>query len=383
MAEPYIAFLILLSVWAAVYIMSLFLPFKKYGIEVTPLYMLYKTERFNRLLSRIAEKNQRFWRIFANIGIAAAAVEIPFAIYYLASNLQRFLYTPTEAEPIVPVLPGITISFEWFPYILIAIGLAITSHEMAHGILASLEKIPVKSSGLVLAPITFGGFVEPDEEAFDKSRLSSKLRVLAAGSLTNLAAGLLALLLLMALFVPLSGVLVMAVPEKLGSISSPAYMAGVRPWDVIYSINGYPTHSVGELVQFMMAVGPGTPLTVETSRGPRSIVTVAAPENSSRGIMGIQSLVGYASMRVGEINPQVSYHIFMTLNWTFILMISVSIFNMLPLFPFDGEACIYSVLKAKLKKGLKGGRIAINLLSLFLLASNIGLTLIRYGLTPL
>ncbi|MFH0897009.1 MAG: site-2 protease family protein [Candidatus Bathyarchaeota archaeon] len=378
MVEPYIILLALLTVWTAVYISSMFLPFKKYGIEATPLYMLFKTERFNKLLSRIAEKNQRFWRIFGNIGIIAAALEIPLALYYLASNLQRFIYIPTEASPIVPVLPGITISFEWVPYILIAIGLAITSHEMAHGILSFLEKIPVKSSGIIIAPITFGGFVEPDQEVFDKSRLSSKLRVLASGSLTNLVIGFLTLLLLIALFVPSSGVLVMAVPE-----SGPAYAAGIRQWDVIYSINGHDTRNVGALTQYMVAVGPGAPLTLVTSRGLKSIVTIAAPENSSRGIMYIQNLVDYTSMRVGEVSSQISYHLFMTLNWTYLLMISLSIFNMLPLFPFDGEACIYSILKAKLKTGLKVSRIAINALSLFLLVSNIGLTFIRYGLTPL
>jgi len=64
-------------------------------------------------------------------------------------------------------------------------------------------------------------------------------------------------------------------------------------------------------------------------------------------------------------------------------MINLAIFNMLPLFPFDGEAYIYSILKAKLKRGLKSCRIAVNVLALFLLVSNIALTLIRYGLTPI
>ncbi len=378
MVETYTILLTLLIVWATVYVMSIFLPFKKYGIQVTPIYMLIKTERFNNFLSRIAEKNQRFWRIFANIGIVAAAIEMPIAMYYLTSNLQRFLYTPTEAEPVLLILPGITISFELFPYILIAIGLAITSHEMAHGILAFLEKIPVKSSGIILTPIIFGGFVEPDEEVFNKSRLSSKLRMLAVGSFTNIVTGLLMLLLLIALYVPFSGVLVMAVP-----LDGPAYMSGMRPWDVIYSINGYETHSVEELTQFMKAVGPGTPLTVETSNGSRDIVTVAAPENSSRGIMEIRNLIDYQSMRVGEINPQLSYHLFRTLTWSYILLVNIAIFNMLPLFPFDGEACIYSILRTKLKKGLKGSRILINALSLFLLVSNIVLTFIKYGITPL
>jgi len=378
MTEPYITLLSLFVIWAAIYVASLFLPLKNYGLEVTPIYILYKTKRFNDFLQRIAETNQRFWRTFANIGVVVGIVEMSIAIYFLAANLQRFLYTPKEAEPIIPVLPGITIGFRLFPYILIAFGLAVTTHETAHGILAFLEKIPVKSSGLILAPIIFGGFVEPDEEVFDKSPLFSKLRVLAVGSMTNMVTGVLLLLLLMSLFIPFSGVLVMTVPED-----GPAYTAGMRSWDVIYRVNGYSTLNLSEFSRFMVAVGPGVPLKVETSNGIRNLITTAATENGSRGILGVRELQTYHAMRLGEINSQFSYHLYMTLNWASLLMINVAIFNMLPLFPFDGEAYIYSLLREKLKKGFNESRVAINLLSLFLLASNIGLTFIRYGLTPL
>ena len=132
----------------------------------------------------------------------------------------------------------------------------------------------------------------------------------------------------------------------------------------------------------MVAIGPGISLTFETSSGARTIVTSAAPENESRGIIGVRDFLTYYSMRLGEVNPQLSYHLYTTLSWTSMLMINLAIFNMLPLYPFDGEACIYSILKEKLKRGLRVSRIAINGLSLFLLVSNIGLTFIRYGLTP-
>ena len=368
----------LLIVWVAFYIASQFFSFKKYGLEVTPLYVLFKTERFNKVLSQIAEKNNKVWHLFGNLGIVVASLEIPLAIYYLASNLQRFIMMPSQAEPIVPILPGITISFGWFPYILIAVGLTITTHEMAHGILAFVEKIPVKSSGLVLAPITFGGFVEPDEEVFDKSSLRSKLRVLTVGSLTNLITGLLTLLLVVSLFVPASGVLVMAIPEN-----SPAYQAGMRSWDVIYTLNDHPTQSTTDLIQFMSTIAPGTPVIVETSRGRRTITTIASTENKSRAVLVIQDLMNYFSLRVGEFNSQFSYHFYMILNWTYLLTISMAVINMLPLFPFDGEACVYSIIKAKFTKGVKVGRIIINIFSLILLGSNVVLSLIRYGLTPL
>lgn len=378
MAETYVVLSALFGVFMVLYVVSRFVHLEKYGLEVTPIYLLYKTERFNGFLSRIAEKNQRLWKAIANIGIALAIAEMALAIYFLANNLQNFLYAPREAGPVVPILPGITISFQWFPYVLIAIGLAITIHEAAHGILAFSENIPVKSSGLILAPITFGGFVEPDEEVFNKSPLIPKLRVLAVGSLTNMAVGLLTLLLLLGLFVPFSGVLVTAVPEN-----SPAYAAGVRPWEVILSINGHSIRGVEELRLFMVAIRPGATLSVETSRGVRSITTAASPVNRTQAILGVQGLFTYSLMRVGEVNPWLSHNLYMTLYWVSLLMTNVAVFNMLPLFPFDGEAYVYQLLKARVKKGLTASRIAINLLSLFLLVSNVGLSLIRYGLAPL
>ncbi len=378
MAEPYIVVLALFGAFIVFYAISRLAHLEKYGLEVTPVYMLYKTERFNSFLSRIAEKNSRLWKGIANIGIAAAIVEMALAIYFLANNLRQFLYAPGEAEPVIPVLPGITIGFQWFPYILIAIGLAVTIHEMAHGILAFSEKIPVKSSGLILAPITFGGFVEPDEEVFDKSPLVPKLRVLAAGSLTNMAAGLLTLLLLTGLFMPFAGVLVTAIPAD-----SPAYTAGIRPWTVITSVNGHSVHSVEELQRYMSTVTPGAAVLVGTSSGILNVTTAASPSNASHAILGVQGLFTYSSLRVGEVNPQLSYNFYMTLYWTSLIMTNVAVFNMLPMIPFDGEAYVHQLLKEKLKKGLTAGRIAINLFSFFLLASNVGLSLIRYGFGPL
>jgi Zn-dependent protease len=64
-------------------------------------------------------------------------------------------------------------------------------------------------------------------------------------------------------------------------------------------------------------------------------------------------------------------------------MVNIGIFNMLPLFPLDGEAFVYNILKDKLKHGLKPTRITISVLSLCLMGGNIALTFIRYGLTPI
>jgi membrane-associated protease RseP (regulator of RpoE activity) len=379
MIEPYLILITLLVGWVIIYLLSLILPFKQYGIEANPLYLLYKTKRFNNLLLKLAAKHQRFWRTFATVGIVVAVGEMTLAIYFLTSNLQRFLYTPQAATPIVPMLPGVTINLRWVPYILIAIGITATTHEMAHGILAYLEHIPVKSSGLFMLPIAFGAFVELDDDIFKNARLISKLRILVVGSLTNLITGLLVTVLLLGLFsASSSGILVMAV-----SANGPADVAGIQPWDVIYRIDGIETRNLSELVAFLRTLKPNVSITVETSTEVRLVITDVSSYNSSRGRIGLQEYSDYYPLQIGEIHPQLSYHFLMLLNWISLILINMAIFNMLPLYPFDGEACISSILKEKLGKTATSIRIAINLLSVFLLSSNIVLTFLKYGLTPL
>lgn len=368
----------LLLAWVIFYLFSRFLPLKKYGIQVNPLYLLYKTQRLNDFLKKAAHKNPRFWKIVSNLGIAFAVGEIIFAFYVLGNNLFNFIFYPEGAQAVFPILPGITISLEWFPYILLAAGLAITVHEFSHGIVAYLEGIPIKSSGIIIAPITFGGFVEPDEDIFNKSSIVAKLRLLAAGSLANLVVGILVTLIATSLFIPNSGVLITSVDSE-----GPAYRAGMRSWEVIYEINGTKIENVIDLTIYMNNVKPQDFLAIITSKGVRELKTDASPENASRAIIGVYQPISYFSMRVGETSPWFTYHINLTLFWISLVMTNLAIFNMLPLYPLDGEAYLYSLLKEKVNKNLKIFRIALNGVSLSLLTLNIALTFLKYGLTPL
>ena len=78
--------IILFSAWIVLYILSRYLPFKKYGLDVSPLYMMYRTERLNKFLKETATKNPRFWKIVSNIGVALAVGEIILAIYIFGGN---------------------------------------------------------------------------------------------------------------------------------------------------------------------------------------------------------------------------------------------------------------------------------------------------------
>ena len=376
--DPLNILLFLMIGWVLLYLVSQYLPVEKYNIEVAPLYLTYKTQRLNNFLQNTASKHPQFWRVASNIGVVTAVGEIILAIYILGNNLFNFLFVPQQAQAIFPLLPGITISLRWFPYLLIAIGLAITVHEISHGVVASLEKIAVKSAGIILAPITFGGFVEPDEEVFLKSRPLSKLRLLASGSLANLVFGLIVTLIATSIFIPNSGILIMNVDEE-----GAAYSAGIRPWDVLVMINNTQINNLADLTQVMKDVQPGDFLIVDTTAETYLLTTIPSPTNTSRGIMGISNLVDYFALRIGEVSPEFTYHFNLTLYWISLLMINLAVFNMLPLFPLDGEAYLSSIIQEKTQKYHKPLRYFINGASLSLLASNIALTLVTYGLTPI
>ncbi len=368
----------LLSLWFAIYVFSRTFHLERRGIEINPLYIMVRTKRLNNFLLRTSEKHPRFWRGYGNLGVAVALIETGIAFYFLAGNLYRFLFIPQTASPVVPFLPGVTISLYWFPYVLIAIALALTVHEFAHGIVSSRERVPVASAGIIVAPITGGGFVEPNEEEFEKAELLPRLRIISVGSLSNILVGLIAVVIGIAVFSSISGVLVMEVVP-----GGPAQVAGMENWDVVYAFQGMTVTTPLDLRAALTQVPVGSVVAVQTQRGLFQVTTTPNPQNASLPYLGVQNTLRYVPLRIGEFSSRFTYNLSLTLEWVANIMVSIGIFNMLPLFPFDGEAFVYNILKGKLKRSLKPTRIVISALSLGLMIGNIALTLFRYGLTPI
>ena len=112
------------------------------------------------------------------------------------NNLWNLVYVPEQATPVQPLIPGVTISYNSLPWFLVAAGVVIFTHELAHGIMCVIEGVPVKTSAILFAVITFGGAVEPDEEGLNEVCLMAKLRIFAGGSIINLMTGLLMVVIL-------------------------------------------------------------------------------------------------------------------------------------------------------------------------------------------
>ncbi len=168
---------------------------ERYGLELHPLYVLVKSTRLNSYLERAGRWNPGFWRVAGNVAVVSFFGQVAYISFMLFQNLYRFVFVPVQASPVMPLIPGVTIRFSSMPWFLAAAGVVILLHELGHGVMCVAEGVAVKSAALLLAVLTFGGAVEPDEEGMKASTLMSKLRIFAIGSLVNLVTALVVLAL--------------------------------------------------------------------------------------------------------------------------------------------------------------------------------------------
>ncbi|MDH5782946.1 MAG: site-2 protease family protein [Candidatus Bathyarchaeota archaeon] len=382
MLSPELTFLFgLIVFWFVLYALSRVARLDKHGLDVKPFYFMYKSKALNKTLDKWAKKRRKLWLVLSNISIAFGVGLMVFSVYFLINNLLRFIFPIGGATSISLVIPGLTVRLYWLPYFVIAVVVVVLTHELAHGVIARLEEIPVLSTGVLAVIVLFGAFVEPDEKEFEKASVLSRLRMLAAGSSTNLVTALLVFLLLSGLFAPPAGVLIHEVVPD-----GPMDEAGFQNWDVILTLDNQTLLTQIDFYEYMKGVKPGETLTLTVLHANQiveeNITTVAAEENKSRAIIGVFQISTYGPNRLG-LDQYIGVHLFWTLFWTHLLSLSVAIFNMFPLYPFDGERFLYYPLEKLLGKQKLKLRKMLNVLFLGLLAGNMILSFVRFGLIPI
>ncbi|MFP3950794.1 MAG: site-2 protease family protein [Candidatus Bathyarchaeia archaeon] len=210
----------ILAGWGVFYVIAQVLDLESRGWEVHPLYALIRSKRLNNFIIWLAELNPGLWRIFGNVAVASSVGQVAFISYILGRNLWNFIFVPEQASPVQPLIPGVTISLSSLPWFLLAAGLIILLHELSHGIQCAVEGVPIKNSALLIAVITFGGAVEPDEEAIEEASLLSKMRIFASGSLINLLTGL--------MVIPLFIIFQNTMPQLLGLFLNWTYFISIN-----------------------------------------------------------------------------------------------------------------------------------------------------------
>jgi len=328
----------------------------KLKIDVNGPLLMRRTLRMRDLIDSIAQKSPRFWKLFMNIGIPVSVFFMGLMIYFIILSLKTF----TTAPPASPILPGVDYPGNpiYLPlgYGLIGLATVIVVHEFAHGILARVEGIKIKSIGVLLLGVLPGAFVEPDEEGVKKASRLAKLRIYAAGSIFNLSLAFIALLIVflvsnfaIAPSFHSDGIEITSVVPN-----SPA--EGIlKEGMIIYSINGKSTNNITEYANTLNKTKIGDELTFQTNQGIFKVKTGSNPNNSTRSYIGIRSTEHQVinediAVKYGNTLPWILFYLKDLFNWIFLLNFVVGTFNLLPMKPLDGGHIFEEILSYKLSK---------------------------------
>jgi len=352
------AIIYVLIAWVIIFVAAKVLKLERFGFTIKPYSLTYKNTQVQSALSKMLTRTKRGIRVFADVSVVAGFLMMGFAFWFLLSNISNFFVEPTEFAELTVLIPGVTLtSASAILYFLLSIPIVLVIHEGAHGIVATLEKIKIKTGGFAIFIALFAGFVEPDEKEFDDARKISKLRVIGAGATSNVifAFALGAILLtnpLFALILPEPFLeWFYDAPDGVGIISiiegSGAEKAGLQKNDVITGIDDI---AIITPVDFQKAdLKPGDIVTVTVQRDGQllqlPVEIMPSPDDPDKGLVGIMRDSAFYKPVYNfiEWDPQVS----MFLLWLWMISFFIGIINMLPLPILDGGKFIYTIIEKK------------------------------------
>ena len=313
-----------------------------HGVEVNFPLLMWKTQRLRGFIDRLANRAPRFWKWYMNIGIVISTGFMILMAIALVYSLKTLLDTPTVSL----IVPGVEVpgSPIFIPLLsgLIALATVLIVHEFSHGILSRVEKINIKSIGLLLFAIIPGAFVEPDEEELNELSRPAKMRIYVAGSMANLTLAAIALIIMTVIssfIVPVvfedEGVVVNRLTEDANAKN---YMSEGM---IIKSINNLTVTDIDSFQKAANTLKPNDTVNIHTDQGDYSFQLKTNPMNKSIGFMGIQ--VNANNVIADDFDNQFYTPLLWLLMpltdllfWIYFLNFAVGTFNLLPMKPLDG-----------------------------------------------
>ena len=377
--------------WVVIVIVAKGLKLEKYGFEIKAYSLTYKNKQVNSVLLKLLSRTRRGIRVFADVSVISGFLMMGFAFWFLLNNVANFFVIPDDFSELTVLIPGVTLtSAASITYFLLSIPVVLVIHEGAHGIVAALEKIKIKTGGFAIFIAMFAGFVEPDEEEFNKAKKISRLRVIGAGATSNVIfAFVLGAILLtnpffaMVLPEPLlssfyelpEGVLILSIIENSG-----AEQAGLLANDIITSINDKPILSP---VDFP-SLNPGDTASVSVLRDGQpldfSLEVMPAPDDPERGLIGIMRDNSFAYKPVLNFIEWNDPNLSMFLLWLWMISFFIGIINMLPLPILDGGKFIHTIIDQRIsEKAVNGVMWGIYAFTFALFGLNIALSYVKSG----
>ena len=393
------AIIYVLIAWVIIFVTAKGLKLQKYGVEIKAYSLVYKNKQVNSVLIRVLSRTRRGIRVFADVSVIAGFLMMGYAFYFLGNNVLNFFVAQDDFAELTILIPGVTLtSAPAIAFFLLSIPIVLVMHEGAHGIVAALEKIKIKTGGFAIFIALFAGFVEPDEEDFNKAKKISKLRVIGAGATSNVMFAIVlgAIMLTNPIFgmvlegIPLfgeiisntfyelpNGVLILEIIENSG-----AEQAGLLTNDIITSINGIPILSP---IDFP-SLSPGDTAQVSVLRDGQNldylIEIMPSPEDPERGLIGIMrdSSSAYKPVMNFIDWTNVDFNVTMFLLWLWMISFFIGIINMLPLPILDGGKFIHTIIDKRVsEKAVNGIMWGIYGLTFTIFGLNIALSYIKTG----
>ncbi len=321
--------------------------FSFYGKFPFVYFGMYKTKIGIKLMDELVKKHSKLLKTLAYISIIIGFLGMILISYDVIKTIYRIIFTSYTGISIGLVLPIKAKGVFYVPiiyWILVLAFLAIV-HEFAHGVIARLYKIKIKSTGIailgILLPIIPAAFVEPDEKKLEKKKVKEQLAVFAAGPFINIFFGVLFLFLFYQVMTPLSqgmynyhGLEI----TKLFNGETPAKIAGLQVGDVIKEVNGERITSANNFKEKFVEKKEGDIIKVTTGNAVYNI------NLGSNGLLGV-----FVEEKKELINNSLVNQIFEWLKdlvyWLFVLNLGVGLFNLIPIGPIDGGRMLHVVLQ--------------------------------------
>jgi len=342
----------------------------KKNLEFHGIVIMKKWKSGRNLIKKVADISPRFWNALSLIFVVASFGIMVLGTYLILVSsgmvLGRIITRPA-IQIILPIPQSQPINGTGFIGVpfwfwILVVPFVMFPHELAHGIMARVNGVKIKSVGLIQVLIFSGAFVEPSERDINKSSYLSRLKIFSAGSMANITISIFLLLLSRYLLWPLmipSGVLIYDVIDGSG-----AQMAGIEPGIVIEKIDGVEISvdyndftasysylmssgnltnenidSLSTMLTISEVLGnyePGDTIQLSSSEGMYDLTLSGRPENSTIPYMGI--------MGKGIRSDDFTIEFLFPLTWWLTTMsYFVAIFNLLPIHPLDGGLMIETV----------------------------------------
>ncbi|MFT4304525.1 MAG: site-2 protease family protein [Candidatus Woesearchaeota archaeon] len=328
--------------------------FKRKKFTPQGIVLLLKSKLGLKQMNSLSKKIPKTLNFLAWGGIIIGFILMLIISGYLIYNVYELIFVEETIPGVAPVLPGIPIPGSpidlplW--YGIISIFIVVVVHEFAHGVIARLHNIKVKSSGLFFMGPIIGAFIEPDDKSLDKSKTKHKLAVLGAGPFSNVILAIIVLLILNFALTPLFSNMLEEDGVKIGVLEdTPAYEAGLENDMIIRQLNDYQINNTENLLFYLGETKPGDNLTIYTFENQFNVTLTEHPQRNETGYLGITSAQNFKlkdqyELRFGNFLLQVMFILLDFFLWLFIISLGIGIANLIPFGPADGGRMVYYVL---------------------------------------